>query len=150
MAEPARRTIDADLARLAEVRQFVRDTAPGLGADEAMVRDLVQAVDEWVTNVIVHGYRGARGPIEIELDRSRFEIEVRIRDAAPAFDPGGAPAFDKSLPLERRPAGKMGIHLIRELSDRFERRAPEGAEGGNEVTICMDCPPVASHTGGTP
>ena len=148
MAPAATLIIDADLARLAEVRQFVRDNAPGLGADEAMVQDLVQAVDEWVTNVIVHGYRGERGPIEVELDRSRFEIEVRIRDAAPAFDPGGAPAFDKSLPLERRPAGKMGIHLIRELSDRFERRDSES--GGNEVTICKDCPPVASTTGGTP
>ena len=143
----ARLTIDADLGRLAEVRRFLRDNAPGLGADEAMVRDLVQAVDEWVTNVIVHGYRGKRGPIEIELERSRFEIEVHIRDAAPAFDPSTAPAFDKDLPLERRPTGKMGIHLIRELSDRFERT--ESADGGNEVTICKDCPPVASHTGGS-
>jgi serine/threonine-protein kinase RsbW len=146
---PARLEIDANLERLADVRRFVRETAPGLGADEAMVHDLVQAVDEWVTNVIVHGYRGAGGPIEIELERSRFEIEVRIRDAAPAFDPGTAPVFDKDAPLEHRPLGKMGIHLIRELSDRFERRAPDGGEGGNEVTICKDCPPVASHTGGT-
>lgn len=147
MGNPARLTIEADLGRLAEVRQFVRATAPGLGADEAMVRDLVQAVDEWVTNVIVHGYRGAGGPIEVELSRSRWEIEVRIRDAAPAFDPAVAPAFDATLPLEQRPFGKMGIHLIRELSDRFERRAT--AEGGNEVTICKDCPPLASQTGGT-
>jgi serine/threonine-protein kinase RsbW len=148
VAPPATLVIDADLTRLAEVRQFVRDTAPGLGADETMVADLVQAVDEWVTNVIVHGYRGERGPIEVELERSRFEIEVRIRDAAPAFDPGTAPPFDKTLPLERRPVGKMGIHLIRELSDRFERQAPEGAEG-NVVTICKDCPPLASPTGGS-
>jgi serine/threonine-protein kinase RsbW len=146
MTAPARLTIDADLGRLAEVRQFVRDTATGLGADEAMVQDLVQAVDEWVTNIIVHGYRGQGGPVEVELERSRFEIEVRIRDAAPAFDPDTAPAFDKDLPLERRPHGKMGIHLIRELSDRFEHRP--GADGGNEVTICKDCPPVASHGGG--
>ena len=147
MAAAATLTIDADLGRLAEVRRFVRENAPGLGADEATVRDLVQAVDEWVTNVIVHGYRGTHGPIDLELGRSRFEIEVRIRDAAPAFDPEAAPAFDKDLPLERRPAGKMGIHLIRELSDRFERR--ESADGGNEVTICKDCPPVAGATGGS-
>ena len=146
-AAPASITIDADLGRLADVRRFIRESAPGLGADESMVRDLVQAVDEWVTNVIRHGYRGQRGPIEVELDRSPSEIEVRIRDAAPAFDPGEAPPFDKDLPLERRPAGKMGIHLIRELSDRFERR--ESADGGNEVTICKDCPPEAGATGGS-
>ncbi|MES2210337.1 MAG: hypothetical protein V4515_09145 [Chloroflexota bacterium] len=46
MAAPATLRIDADLARLKDVRQFVRDAAPGLGADEAMTLDLVQAVDE--------------------------------------------------------------------------------------------------------
>lgn len=125
--------IAADLARLKDVRQFVRERAPGFGADEPSVVDLVQAVDEWVTNVIVHGYRGAAGPIEIELAREDGEVVVRVRDRAPAFDPGTAPAFDPSVPLERRPLGKMGIHLIRELCDRFEYRVP--ADGGNEIEL---------------
>jgi serine/threonine-protein kinase RsbW len=126
--------IEADVGRLQEVRAFVRDRAPALGADDAAVRDLVQAVDEWVTNVIVHGYRGAAGPIQIELSRESDEVVVRVRDRAPSFDPGAAvPAFDPSVPLERRPLGKMGLHLIRELCDRFEYRVP--IEGGNEIEL---------------
>jgi len=143
---PATFRIDADVAQLKDVRRFVRDVAPGLGADEASVRDLVQAVDEWVTNVIVHGYRGLGGPIEVELERAGDEIVARVRDAAPAFDPATAPAFDPDLPLERRPAGKMGIHLIRELCDRFEHRVPAG--GGNENAIVRSTTTAPSRTGG--
>ena len=147
MAPPATLRIEADLARLKDVRRFVRDTAPGLGADEAAVRDLVQAVDEWVTNVVVHGYEGRGGPVEVELARSGDEIVARVRDAAPAFDPGTAPAFDPDLPLERRPAGKMGIHLIRALCDRFEHRVP--ASGGNENAIVRSTRTTPSRTGGS-
>lgn len=146
MPSPATLRIEADVERLKDVRRFVRAAAPGLGADEVAVRDLVQAVDEWVTNVIVHGYGGQGGPIEVELERSGDEVVARVRDAAPAFDPAAAPAFDPDLPLERRPAGKMGIHLIRALCDRFEHRVPVG--GGNEIAIVRSTKARANRTGG--
>jgi serine/threonine-protein kinase RsbW len=139
--------ITADVDRLRDVRRFVREQAPAFGADAASVDDLVQAVDEWVTNVIVHGYRGVAGPIEIELAREGDELVVRVRDEAPAFDPATAPAFDPSVPLERRPLGKMGIHLIRELCDRFEYRVPAG--GGNEIELGRSTKAPAKLTGGS-
>lgn len=126
--------VEAGLDRLAAVRGHVRSAARALGADEAAVADLVQAVDEWVTNVTVHGYRGAAGPIDVDVERDGLEIKVRIRDAAPVFDPATAPPFDPDMPLERRPFGKMGIALIRGLCTTFDHRALP--EGGNEVTIC--------------
>jgi serine/threonine-protein kinase RsbW len=143
---PATLRIEADVGRLKDVRRFVRDVAAGLGADDAATGDLVQAVDEWVTNVIVHGYRGGGGPIEVELGRSGDEIVARVRDAAPAFDPGTAPSFDPDLPLEQRPVGKMGIHLIRELCDRFEHRVQVG--GGTEIAIVRSSKATAGGTGG--
>ena len=51
--------VRASLEVLAEVRAGIRSAARRLGADSAAVSGLVQAVDEWVTNVTVHGYRGA-------------------------------------------------------------------------------------------
>jgi serine/threonine-protein kinase RsbW len=126
--------VEAALERLADVRAHVRAAARELGADEPAVADLVQAVDEWVTNVTVHGYRGAAGPIDVEVERNGVEIKVRIRDAAPVFDPATAPTFDPTVPLEQRPFGKMGIALIRGLCTTFDHRALP--DGGNEVTIC--------------
>jgi serine/threonine-protein kinase RsbW len=147
MPESTTLRIDADLARLRDVRRFVRDTAAGLGADEAATRDLVQAIDEWVTNVIVHGYRGGDGPIEVDVRRVGDELVGQVRDAAPAFDPSTAPPFDPGLPLAARPAGKMGIHLIRELCDRFEHRVP--LDGGNEVEMATAAHRATDPAGGT-
>jgi serine/threonine-protein kinase RsbW len=139
--------IAADIGRLKDVRRFVRESASTHGADATSVGDLVQAVDEWVTNVIVHGYRGVAGPIEIKVDREGDEVVVRVRDEAPGFDPRAAPTFDPDAPLERRPFGKMGIHLIRELCDRFEYRVPTG--GGNEIELGRTATTDDQPTGGS-
>lgn len=125
--------LDARLDACAEVRAFVRARAADLGADETATTDLVQAVDEWVTNVVVHGYRGSPGPVDVQVERDEASIVVRVTDRAPVFDPGVAPPFDPSVPLERRRLGGMGIYLMRDLMDSIEHRPLPG--GGNEVTM---------------
>ncbi|MBF4766538.1 ATP-binding protein [Nocardioides agariphilus] len=128
--------VTASLDVLAEVRAFVRSTAAGLGADTDTVSALVQCVDEWVTNVVVHGYRGP-GPVEVSFGREGADIVVDIRDAAPAFDPATARPFDPDVPLERRPFGGMGIALINDLCTVFEHRSLSGgaSQAGNVVTM---------------
>ncbi len=125
--------LDADLGHLAQVRAFVRATAPALGADDHAVDDLVQAVDEWVTNVVRHGYRGSHGPVEVDLGRDGPDIVARVRDRAPVFDPADAPVFDPMTPLHRRRPGGMGIHLMQDLMGSIGHRRRPG--GGNEVTM---------------
>ena len=134
----------AELSELAGVRRLVRETAKELGADGGAIQDLVQAVDEWVTNVIVHGYRGEGGPIDLAVERDGPYVAVTIRDEAPVFDPATAPVFDPGLPLEERPFGKMGIALIRDSCTKFEHKARPG--GGNEIVICRTA--TSSHEGG--
>jgi anti-sigma regulatory factor (Ser/Thr protein kinase) len=135
--------IPAELGRLADVRRFVRAAAENAGSDAERRGDLVQAVDELVTNVIEHGYAGEAGAIEVELERSGDNIVVRIRDAAPAFDPTALPSPRLDLPLHERPLGGMGIHLARTLTDGMRHRILPG--GGNEVTLEK----VVEGSGGT-
>lgn len=125
--------VEASLDELAGIRAHIRSAAETFGVDPAAVGGLVQAVDEWVTNVIVHGYQGAAGQVHIHVQRDGNDIVIRIRDSAPVFDPATAPAFDPDLPLERRPLGGLGIALIRELCTVFDHRALP--DGGNEVTL---------------
>jgi anti-sigma regulatory factor (Ser/Thr protein kinase) len=125
--------VTATLEVLAEVRAFVRSTTRGLGADRRTVGALVQAVDEWVTNVVVHGYGGAPGPVDVEISGDGADVVVVVRDTAPVFDPASAPAFDRDLPLAQRPFGGMGIALIRDLCSTFEHQALPPV--GNEVTF---------------
>jgi anti-sigma regulatory factor (Ser/Thr protein kinase) len=126
-------TIDAVPGRLAEVRALVRAYARDVGADEEAVSDLVQAVDELACNVIEHGYRGVEGSIEIGLATVDGAIQVRIRDAAPPFDPGTVAEPRLDLPLDQRPLGGMGVHLARTLTDGMDHRILPG--GGNETTL---------------
>ena len=130
-------TIPGEVGRLAEVRAFVREASRGRVAPK-LLEDLVCAVDEAVTNVIVHGYDGASGPIEVEVGGDSQNLEIRIADRAPRFDPTKAPEPDLRLPLERRPLGKMGVHLMREFADEL-RYAPRRG-GGNEVTLVKRLP----------
>ena len=125
--------IDADLARLADVRRFIRQQAAEAHAPVDCLDDLVQAVDEAATNVIVHGYRGGDGwlDISIEIDDDRFIVE--IEDAAPPFDPLTIPAPDLSVPPMARKPGGMGVHLMRESTDALSYRPGPG--GGNILTM---------------
>lgn len=126
--------IDADSENLAAIRGFVRAEAAAVGAPDDAVADLVQAVDEAATNVIVHGYRdGAPGTIEVHLVDRDGEVAVTIVDDAPAFDPTVVPEPDLSAPLARRPLGGMGVHLIRGLCDDVRYR--RSADGRNELTM---------------
>lgn len=125
--------IAAELHNLSAVRRFISEAAESLQAGRAAIEDMVQAVDESVTNVIKHGYEGQPGRIDIEVGREGDDLVVRIRDYAPQFDPTTHPSPDLTLPLERRPFGGLGIHLSRECTDAVVYRvAPDGA---NELTL---------------
>lgn len=125
--------IAADLNNLAMIRDFVQETATALGADPAAIPDVLLAVDEAATNIIVYGYQGQSGTIEIEMNRMRDSLVVCLRDQAIPFDPTVIPPPDLTLPLEERPVGGLGIYLIRQLMDEVTHRIMP--QGGNELTL---------------
>ena len=135
MTVDTRRTIriPAELDRVADVRQLVRDVAGICNAPQPCMDDLVQAVDEATTNVIVHGYRGAPGWVDVAAERVGDRIVVTVTDEAPSFDPTTVPDPDLSVPPHHRRPGGMGVHLIREATDRLEHEPRPG--GGNILTL---------------
>ena len=126
-------TIDADLDRLAEIRTLVRAVATSCGAPPACLDDLVQAVDEAATNIVIHGYRRQPGSIDVDARMVGDRIVIELADTAPPFDPTAVPEPDLTVPpMQRRPGG-MGIHLIRLATDSLEHRPRPG--GGNILTL---------------
>ena len=124
--------IRADLDGLASVREFVRNHAHRNGADQEAVNDMIQAVDESVTNAIVHGYRGSEGFVEVALEVRGGSLVAQVRDAAPPFDPTAVPSPDMSLPIDKRPFHGLGVHLMRELTDSMSYKH---TGEGNELTL---------------
>ena len=138
MSAAASLRISADLENLASIRRFVRENAAGLRQDQDALQALIRAVDESVTNVIVHAYRGQPGSIEIALEEAEGCLVIRLRDQAAPFDPTGVPSPDVTSPLDERPLGGLGIHLTRHLVDEMIYRP--GPDGGNELTLVKRIP----------
>ncbi len=140
MIPTARRLrIPADLDRLAEVRTLVREVATSCGAPPVCIDDLVQAVDEAATNVIVHGYRGEPGWLDIAADLVDEQIVIIIEDGAPTFDPTAVPEPDLAVPAAHRRPGGMGIHLMRLATDELTHAPRPG--GGNILTLARRLDP---------
>jgi len=116
---------------LCVVRQALGQLAAGLGFSEAECHAVVLAVDEALTNIIRHAYRGnAEQPIEASFHRTqvaqngqrREALEILLEDRGPAVDPeklcGRA--------LEDVKPGGLGLHFIRECMDTVEFSRSEG------------------------
>lgn len=137
--------IPAELERVAEARAFVRGAATAADAAVECLEDLVQAVDEAATNAIVHGYRGQPGWLEIGAEVVGGEFVVTLEDAAREFDPTTCPEPDLSVPPLARTPGGMGVHLIRESTDRLAYRPRPG--GGNILTMVRTLRPGRNEEG---
>lgn len=134
-ARPSRLAIESDVDQLAELRAFVREAVSNLGGSKRNMDDLVQAVDEAACNVIVHGYRGQPGPIEVEVTRRGDAIAVRLLDRAAPYDPTAGPPPDPANPTITPRKGGMGVgvHLLRTMTDEVHHSARP--DGGNELTL---------------
>ena len=114
----------ADLASLAgQIERF--------GAEQRLPSSVVNALnvvlDEAVSNAINHGYdAGVRGEIAVRLRRTGDRVVAEVEDDGRPFDPLQAPPPDLTLPLERRPVGGLGIHLIRKLMDEVSYARRDG------------------------
>ena len=115
-----------DLAGLAGLAERIER----FGAEQGLAANVVNALnvvlDEAVSNAINHGYdAGVRGEIAVRLRRGADRVEVEVEDDGRPFDPLQVPPPDLTLPLERRPIGGLGIHLIKNLMDEvsYVRRA---------------------------
>jgi serine/threonine-protein kinase RsbW len=133
MPIPSTLRLAADSENLARLRRFVAERAAALCARPAAIDDMVLAVDEMATNIIVHGYQGQDGTIEVRVWREGSRLAVRLRDQAPPFDPATAPRPNLALTLEQRRPGGLGIHMSQELTDAIIHRVTP--DGGNELTL---------------
>ena len=141
-ADGARRLrLESEVDRLADVRAFVRESAATLGASERSIEDLVQAVDEASCNIMVHGYDGGSGPIDVDIERRGDAIAVRLADRAKPFDPTAGPTPDPAAPPRNEREGGMGvgIHLLRTMMDEVHHAARP--DGGNELTLLRSVQP---------
>ncbi len=86
-----------------------------------LTADLHVAIEEHLANIIHHGYApGQPGHITVRFQSGSGEVRVEIEDNARPFNPLLVPPVDVTRPIETRPVGGLGIHLIRQLTDQLD------------------------------
>ena len=116
------------LENLHELRQFTEHALKERGLDDEACANLVLVADEWVTNVLTHGYQGNKGRLEINIETRNNLVTLCFADQAPAFDltttsntKPGETAVKNTEP------GGLGLVLIRRLvSDINYSRSTDG------------------------
>jgi anti-sigma regulatory factor (Ser/Thr protein kinase) len=84
-------------------------------------------LEEHITNVIQYGF-GDSGLHEIVVSLALDQdcLVVEVKDDGKAFDPLKNPEVNTSVPLEKRPVGGLGIHLMRRFMDELKYRRTSG------------------------
>ena len=81
------------------------------------------ALEEHLTNVLAYAYADqAPHDLRISLAIEGRCLQIEVVDDGRPFNPLSHPAPDTSLPLDQRPPGGLGIHLIRQFMDELDYR----------------------------
>ncbi len=126
--------IRSDPEELPGVRTHVQAMAASLGFGSAEVGQIMLAVDEALTNVIRHGYAGARNrPIDLRLGKTELgatpALSIVIRDFGRQVDPDSI----CGRPLENVRPGGLGVHIIRSIMDEVSYECAQG--GGMRLNM---------------
>jgi serine/threonine-protein kinase RsbW len=105
------------LADLPRIGEFIEGACEQADIDPAARFDILMAVDEACSNVFEHAYCCLTGEVNLSFETRDGDLVITMRDRGRAFNPEGVPTPDMGLPLEERPIGGLGLHLMRRLMD---------------------------------
>jgi len=129
-------TLPATTGSLDKIVTFVADLARAGGLSAVRAGRLRLAVEELVTNSIMHGYGNSRGPwneIMLEGCIEPSEIWLRVSEDSPPFDPTRHHTpQDLDKPLGERTPGGLGLFLAHQAVDRMTYTY---SQGRNHVTV---------------
>lgn len=114
-------TLANDLTEISRLAALVESFCRDHGIDSRFALQLNLALDEVLTNVISYGYVDTLAhTVDVVLVLEKGVLKATIEDDARPFDPLSVPSPDIESPLETRPIGGLGVHLVRQLMDRTE------------------------------
>lgn len=116
-----------NISETERLSQIVSDfsEANGLSIGDSYALNL--SLEEILTNVISYGYEdNNEHTITIRISLKDKELIAEVEDDGKPFNPLEAPEPDIEKPLEDRPVGGLGIHLVRNLMDGLEYKRELG------------------------
>jgi len=113
-------TIGAETCFLEIVGDFVRKSAMLCGHDEKTARTIELAVDEMVSNAIIHGYK-YKPSEKVKIDALRIQdgLVIVLEEKGEKFDPITSFNPDINSPLSDRRIGGLGLFIVRKIADEL-------------------------------
>lgn len=108
---------------LEKIALFIRSEAEQLGLSHSEVFAVETAVDEAVSNIIEHAYKGEGiGDITCSCSRTYDTLTIVLEDHGAPFDPAKIPIPDLNAPLKKRKDNGLGFFMMNQWMDevRFE------------------------------
>lgn len=114
------KTVPNSLSVVGEIPDFIAEFRDKCGIDKPTCERLNLVLEELLVNVVSYAYPpGVAGEIEISMsyDREQHTVKLVISDNGQPFDPTKTDSPDTDAPIEERPIGGLGIHLVRSSAD---------------------------------
>jgi len=104
------------------------------GLAPRVLHDVQLALEEHLTNILVHGYDDEdEHPIRVHVQLNATDLRVEVADDGRPFNPLEQPAPDLTKPIAERPVGGLGIHMMQKsLNGTTYRRAD-----GKNILVMM-------------
>jgi anti-sigma regulatory factor (Ser/Thr protein kinase) len=112
-----RKNFKRTLSSLEDVFLFLDDFTANNYLDSATSSNIRLVVEEMFTNIIKYSTSSQKKiTIDISLAGSVLQLQLIDKNGQP-FDPTQSAAYDTQQTLEERPIGKVGLHLVKNLTD---------------------------------
>ena len=97
-----------------EFKKFCQEN----GIGDSIVFDMEVSLEELVVNSFSYG--SSKGPIMVVITIQDGGLQIKVEDTAPPFNLLREAPDPPKGPLADREIGGLGIHLVKNLSDRVE------------------------------
>ncbi len=130
-------TISGDLASVAKVRDFVRETLHGLPLSEKDIFRIDLSLVEVCINIVLYAYPREKGRIILNSWREPRRLFYEVRDSGLPFDPRTMKRPDLKEIMRAARKGGFGIFLSKTMMDGFDYRREDGQ---NVLTLSKRLP----------
>jgi anti-sigma regulatory factor (Ser/Thr protein kinase) len=114
-------------SEIARLQDQLEALARRLGLPPKTLHEVQLAVEEHLTNILNYAFDDqGKHKISVRVQAAATELRVEVEDDGRPFDPLKHPVPDLSQPLNARPIGGLGIHMMRKSMDRIEYRRADG------------------------
>ena len=128
--------VDAVLASVRSIGDFVRGVGHRLRLTEDALFDIDVAVEEASTNIVRHAYGPDHaGDILVRVEAVDDAVCITLTDWGLPFNAEDLMPLDVDAPVETRAKGGMGLHLVHKLMDDVVRKTASAPGGPNVLKL---------------